>query len=114
MKSSIDYDIEEVMSFCENGAQTDIHNLVSDLNKLCEALDDCEEKFHAKGGDSENALMKIYRGFSDAVGKNSGLMSGSGCAGLAVAAARVVNTCYSEAKADLKAQEASQYSGLSW
>lgn len=41
-------------------------------------------------------------------------MQGSGTAGLAVGAARIVNTCYSEAKADLKAQEAAQYSGLNF
>ena len=111
---NVDYDIEEVLPFCENAAQTDIHNLVSDLNKLTQELEDCQDKFHCKGGDNANAVIKIYKGFADAIGKNSGLNQGSGTAGLAVGAARIVNTCYSEAKADLKAQEAAQYSGLNW
>lgn len=111
---AVDYDIEEVLAFCENGAQTDINNLVSDLNKLANELEDCQDKFHCKGGDNANAVIKIYKGFADAIGKSSGLMSGSGTAGLAVGAARIVNTCYSEAKADLKAQEAAQYSGLNF
>ena len=101
---AVDYDIEEVIAFCEDGAQTDIHNLVSDLDKLAQELEDCQDKFHCKGGDNANAVIKIYKG----------LQSGSGAAGLAVGAARIVNTCYSEARADLKAQEAAQYSGLNF
>lgn len=113
-KVSVDYDPEEVIAFCEGPGQEDIHKLISDLNKLCKELDDCQDKFHCKGGDSANAVIKIYKGFASAIGKCSGLTSGSACAGLAVGAARIVNTCYSEAKSDLKAQEASQFSGLSW
>lgn len=113
-RAAVDYDIEEVIAFCENGAQTDIHNLISDLNKLTNELEDCQDKFHCKGGDSANAVIKIYKGFAAAIGKNNGLMSGEGTAGLAVGAARIVNTCYSEAKADLKAQDAAQYSGLNF
>lgn len=111
---SVDYDIEEVIAFCENGAQTDIHNLVSDLNKLRDELVDCQDKFHCKGGDNANAVIKIYKGFADAIGKSSGISSGTGCGGLVVGAARIVNTCYAEATADLKAQEAAQYSGLNF
>ena len=90
---AVDYDIEEVIAFCEDGAQTDIHNLVSDLDKLAQELEDCQDKFHCKGGDNANAVIKIYKGFADAIGKSTGLQSGSGAAGLAVGAARIVKTC---------------------
>ncbi len=111
---AVDYDIDEVISFCEDGAQVDIHNLVSDLNKLVNELEDCQDKFHCKGGDNANAVIRIYKGFAEAIGNSSGLYSGSGTAGLSVGAARIVNTCYSEAKADKKAQEAANYSGLNF
>ena len=31
---NVDYDIEEVLAFCENAAQTDIHNLVSEIMQM--------------------------------------------------------------------------------
>ncbi len=114
MNGSIEYDIEEVIRYCETGAQESIVALVKDLNALCDELNDCEEKFHCKGGDDSNALMKIYRGFSTAIGKNNGIYSGEGCGGLVVASAQVINTCYAEAKADLKAQEAAQFTNLNF
>ncbi len=112
MAVSVDYDPEEVIAFCQNGAQTDLHNLVSDLNKLCEELEDCQDKFHCKGGDSANAVIQIYKGFSNAVGKSNGAYSGEALGGCCALSAQLINTIYSEAKADLKAQEASQYSNI--
>lgn len=111
-KVSVDYDIEEVIAFCENGAQTDIHNLVKDLNALTKELDNCQDKFHCKGDDRSNAVLKIYNNFSEIIGFNNGLQSGKNLGACVVGSANIVNTCYAEAKADLKAQEAAQYSGL--
>ncbi len=112
MNGSIEYDIEEVIRFCESGAPEAIGALVKDLNALADELDDCEDKFHCKGGDESNALMRIYRGFSAAIGKNNGSYSGEGCGGLVAASAQIVNTCYAEARADLKAQEMAQFANF--
>lgn len=109
MGNAVDYDPQEVITYCERGAQEDLMNLVNDLNKLCTELDDCQDKFHCKGGDNANAVIKIYKGFSNAIGKSNGAYSGEALGGCCALTAQIINIIYGEARADLKAQEASQY-----
>lgn len=111
----LEYDFDDVMSFCRDGAQNGIHNLISDLNALVGELDDCQDTFHCKGGDSANACMKIYQGFSTLIGFSNGVDALSYSAGLASVAtygAQLVNTCYAEASEDKKKVE--DISSMNW
>lgn len=109
MGVNVDYDPEEVVQYCQNGAQTGLHNLIDDLNQLCNELDDCQDKFHCKGGDSSNAVIQIYKGFSAAIGSSNGSYSGTALGGCAAQTAHIINIIYSEAMTDMKAQEVSNY-----
>lgn len=108
MGVSVDYDPEEVIKYCQNGAQTGLESLVRDLNKLCNELEDCQDKFHCKGGDSANAIMQIYKGFSNTIGKSNGITTGEALGACCCLSAQIINIIYGEATADLQAQEASQ------
>lgn len=112
---NLEYDFDEVIDFCAQGAQNGIHNLISDLNALCGELTDCEDHFHCKGGQSANALMKIYTGFSTAIGYSSGVdntSGGSGLANVATYAASLVNTCNEAAIRDKEYVE--NTSNMNW
>lgn len=103
--NNIDYDPQEVIDACPAACDA-VENLVNDINKLCRSLDACQDKFHCKGGDSSNALMKIYKGFSTAIGSSYG-KSANGATGLGllvVASAQTIDVMYNEAKSDLAAQ----------
>lgn len=110
-KGNIDYDIDAVIAFCQDGAQNGIHNLIKDLNLLVEDLDACQDKFHCKGGDSANAVIRIYKGFSTAIGKSNGKQAkgASGLGALAAASAMLVDSVYADAMNDKKAQEMSDF-----
>lgn len=115
MKANLDYDFDEVISFCTSTAGDGINQLINDLNSLCNELDECQDKFHCKGGDSANAVIKIYKGFSATIGGSNGLYSlnnSTGLGKLATYAAVLVNTCYSEAVLDKKRAE--DVSGMNW
>lgn len=115
MKENLEYDFDEVMSFCQNEGQTNINDLIKNLNDLVRALNKCEDKFHCKGGNDANALMKIYDGFSKTIGYSNGvynLNSGAGLAKIGTYAASLLNTCYAEAAADKKRVD--DINGMNW
>ena len=109
-RGTIDYDIDAGLEYCRGGAQDGVQKLVEDLNMLCNELDDCQDKFHCKGGDSSNAVIKIYKGFATAIGKSNGTMSGTALGGCAAQTGQIINIIYSEATIDKKAQDSSNYS----
>lgn len=100
MANAVDYDPERVMENIVSKYCGMVDNLASDLNKLAKELDDCQDKFHCKGGSEANAVMEIYKGFQTAIGKSNGNFSGEGLGGLTAASASILNTVYSEAKVD--------------
>lgn len=106
MKENINYDFDEVMSYCSGQASTSVCDLATDLNRLSRELVDCEDKFHCKGGSKANAVMKIYQGFSTIIGSTP---TKKGMAGLVNACATLVNTCYADAADDKRIVESMQY-----
>ncbi len=106
---SIEYDIDVVIDYVTRTAPETVYDLVSNLNKLASELESCESKFHCKGGDSANALMKIYNGFSTIIGSSVTNVSGKGLAGCAAQSAHIFNVIYQEAKTDQQIQNSSNY-----
>lgn len=100
MAVSVDYDPEEVMNNIKNKYVSSVEDLANNLNSLISELETCQDTFHCKGGSSSNAVIKIYQGFADAIGKSNGSTSGEGLGGLTAYSAAIMNTVYTEAKND--------------
>lgn len=100
MSTSIDYDYDEVISFCQVDAQTDVNNLTSHLNELSNELTNCEESFHTQNPTS--VISDIYKGFSLIIGSTN---ENTGLSGLVKEIADIINVCYGEAMNDKKILE---------